>query len=478
MGLDTRLVVVSDKPGQTSTNQDQAGHAAVTTDQRSMSNVGYSISAAVKRTQSPPYATRYDELTCSIPAARKWLEEYVSEGSINGAALDLSQVCFSLNRSPWLTRKGVPSGGPHPILMKALSDSIQEEESYKYGPILGNPSLRSAVADDIASAYRISANGPSVDDIAITTGCNMAFMALMQTICVTGDEVMLPTPSYFSHTMTVDMLALGSIYLPATPATNFIPTVKSTNAAGLITDKTKAVILVTPNNPTGAIYPDEVLQEWFEFARDHGIALVLDETYRDFIINRDHPEERARPHRLYANEDWRRTLVSLCSFSSELAAILALIPESYRLPGHRLGSVIGAPEMLQSLNIVLDCMQICAPRTAQLALAKAIPQLQQDLLISARALDSRMKHFKQQIEALEGWKVVSSGESSPRLRLMPRRVLCVRRKSGSRTVIRGFRQRFGDAIWTAHFTSHLLCATWTAGRGQVASVSSFDCRKH
>jgi aspartate/methionine/tyrosine aminotransferase len=200
--------------------------------------------------------------------------------------------------------------------MQALAEAVAEEQSYKYGPILGDLSLRETVATDVQTVYRTGDTGPTAGDVAITTGCNMAFMALLQTLCDTGDDVMLPTPSYFSHTMTLSVLALNSIFLPATPATGFIPTVKSTDAANLITPRTRAVVLVTPNNPTGAVYPDEVLDEWYDFANEHGIALVIDETYRDFVIDREQPERRARPHRLFENADWRTTLVSLCSFSS------------------------------------------------------------------------------------------------------------------------------------------------------------------
>lgn len=119
-----------------------------------------------------------------------------------------------------------------------------------------------------------------------------------------GDEIILPSPWYFNHSMTLDQLGLTLVPLRCLPP-NFLPSVEECER--LITPRTKALVLVSPNNPTGAVYPPDLLKQFAELAEEKKVALVLDETYRDFL------EER--PHDLFAETNWRRYLIHLFSFS-------------------------------------------------------------------------------------------------------------------------------------------------------------------
>lgn len=106
------------------------------------------------------------------------------------------------------------------------------------------------------------------------------------------------------------------------------------------------IVLVSPSNPTGTVYTNEEIKQWYDLAREYKVALVLDETYRDFVEGES--RERGLPHRLFEEPDWRSTLVSLGSFS-----------KGYRIPGHRLGSIIASPELLRHITTICDCMQVC-----------------------------------------------------------------------------------------------------------------------
>jgi aspartate/methionine/tyrosine aminotransferase len=126
----------------------------------------------------------------------------------------------------------------------------------------------------------------------------------MIALCQSGDEVILPTPWYFNHEMVLKQLSISLVPLPCQPP-SFLPSVDL--ARSLVTPRTKAIVLVTPNNPTGALYPKELLEDFANLAEEKGIALVLDETYRDFVDG--------RPHDLFAETEWRKYLVHLFSFS-------------------------------------------------------------------------------------------------------------------------------------------------------------------
>jgi aspartate/methionine/tyrosine aminotransferase len=158
----------------------------------------------------------------------------------------------------------------------------------------------------------------------------------------------MPTPWYFNHQMWLSMLGVGINPIPAfNPGANY-PDVEAARAA--INDKTRAIVLCTPNNPSGAIYPADVIGKFFELAQEKGLALILDETYRDFR------PEATPPHDLFKRSDWQKTLIQLYSFS-----------KIYALAGYRLGSMIASPELLHEVAKIIDCMTICAPQITQRA---------------------------------------------------------------------------------------------------------------
>jgi aspartate/methionine/tyrosine aminotransferase len=177
-------------------------------------------------------------------------------------------------------------------------------------------------------------------------GCNQAFFNVMVALAGSGDEVILPAPWYFNHQMTLQMLGVTVVPLPFRPDRGGVP--DPADLRPLLSSRTRAIVLVSPNNPTGAVYPPEVVEQVFALAREAGCALVVDETYRDFL-----PAGQT-PHRLFARRDWRDTLIHLYSFS-----------KVYCLTGYRVGAVLCGSTVRDALEKVTDCVQICAPRLGQ-----------------------------------------------------------------------------------------------------------------
>jgi aspartate/methionine/tyrosine aminotransferase len=138
----------------------------------------------------------------------------------------------------------------------------------------------------------------------------------------------------------------GVVPVVAEPGPDLVP--RAADVEPLLTPRTRAIVLVTPGNPTGVTVPPDELTAFAALARRHDLALVLDETYRSF---RDDP---APAHTLFADPAWRDTVVSLHSFSKDLA-----------LPGYRVGAVLGSPELLREVMKLLDCVAIGAPRIGQ-----------------------------------------------------------------------------------------------------------------
>ncbi|BGO98388.1 hypothetical protein RTG_00833 [Rhodotorula toruloides ATCC 204091] len=287
--------------------------------------------------------------------------------------------------------QGVPGSPPPPELQKKLAEAAAEPATTSYGALQGDEGLRRALAKDVNGVYGTSSAGEgqpvTADDIVITAGCNLAFYASMLALARPGDEIILPSPWYFNHSMTLDQLGLTLVPLRCQPP-NFLPSIEECEI--LITPRTKALVLVSPNNPTGAVYPPDLLKQFAELAEEKKIALVLDETYRDFL------EER--PHNLFAETNWRRYLIHLFSFS-----------KSYAIPGHRLGAIIASQPFLTSVYKLMDCIQTCPPRPTQRALEWAIEATRPWREATRDELAQRQRVFKELLEGVEGWEVVSGG---------------------------------------------------------------------
>ena len=283
------------------------------------------LSPRIRATGAPP-----------IPAVRGWAARY--QGGA-GPVLDLTQA--------------VPGYPPHPELLARLAAAAGDAKSAGYGPIEGEGALREALAADMARAYEAQIGAA---DIAITAGGNLAFTLAMMTLAGTGDAVMLPAPWYFNHRMALEALGIPCRVLPCRAEDGFLP---DPALAATLMQGVRAVVLVTPNNPTGATYSPDLIAQFAKLCRDHSAWLVLDETYRDFI-----PEAAGAPHGLFQDAAWRDHVVHLYSFS-----------KAYCVPGHRVGAIAAGQGFQRELAKAIDTVQICPPRAPQIALAWGVEAL-------------------------------------------------------------------------------------------------------
>jgi len=306
-----------------------------------------------------------------IPSAQVWKAQY--QGRL-GPMIDLSQA--------------VPGTPPPQAFLQRLGAAASEPDMSRYGPIYGDMALREAHA---AETTRIYGGAVSTANVCITAGCNLAFFNAMMALARAGDAVLLPTPWYFNHKMALDMLGIEARPLPCAADTGFVPDPEA--AARLIDGRVRAIVLVSPNNPTGAVYPPEVIAAFGDLARRSRIALVLDETYRDFL-----PDGQQRSHDLFTDPDWGETLVQLYSFS-----------KAHAIPGHRLGAMVAAPELMNEIAKLLDTIQICPARPAQTVVSWAIAA-QRDWREAQRAeLRRRAEVTRAVFGAAEGWRIDSIG---------------------------------------------------------------------
>jgi len=203
--------------------------------------------------------------------------------------------------------------------------------------------------------------------------------------------VLLPVPWFWNHQQSCAMLGVEPRPLPCSAAAGFVPEVAA--AARLIDGRTRAIVLISPNNPTGAVYPPAVIAGFHALCAERGITLVMDETYRDFL-----PEGQARSHALFTDADWPDHLVQLYSFS-----------KAYCVPGHRLGAVVASAALVREFVKVLDCLHICPQRGAQGTLGWAIPALAEWRAANRGVINARADAMRAGFAGLEGWEVESLG---------------------------------------------------------------------
>ena len=241
--------------------------------------------------------------------------------------------------------QAVPDYPPAPELVAHLKVLLDDPATSRYTPDEGLPEVREAVCAWYARRYGA---GPRPDQLCLTIGASQAFWLAMLVLCQAGDEVIVQLPAYFDHPMALTALGIRCVYAPFEPAGGGLadPAV----IAPLVTPRTRAILLVSPSNPTGAVLPPATLEKFLELARARNIALVLDETYNAFLPG------NVRPHELFADPAWNDHFVHLASFG-----------KTFALTGYRAGALAASAPFIRQALKVQDTMAVCQPRITQQA---------------------------------------------------------------------------------------------------------------
>ena len=306
-----------------------------------------------------------------IPSVFAWASAYDGR---SGPMIDLSQA--------------VPGYPPHPEMLRLLGENAASRAYTGYGPIEGEESLRKAYAAHLSETYGTTL---AAGNVHVTAGCNQAFICAAMAIAGAGDAVLMTDPYYFNQETTLAMLGVRTRFAPCDPANGFLPDVETLAAA--ITPDVRAIALVSPNNPTGAVYPPELIAAIYDLCVARGVWLILDETYRDFL-----PVGAGRPHDLFARKGWEETLIGLYSFS-----------KSFCIPGHRLGAITAGPAVVEQVAKIMDNLQICPPRSAQAAVATALPLLADWREENRREIARRVEALRTTMAGVPAWRVGAVG---------------------------------------------------------------------
>jgi alanine-synthesizing transaminase len=166
---------------------------------------------------------------------------------------------------------------PPPHVVEAVERALRDEFT-GYAPSAGLRPARSAVAD-----YATALGAPTtLEQVLITSGASEAADLVLTALVNVGDEVLLPAPGYPIYPAILNKLGAIPRYYKMDPADAWQPTIKEINS--LVTSRTRALVLINPNNPTGSIAPDETTKQILELAASHKLLVIADEVYRELCF--------------------------------------------------------------------------------------------------------------------------------------------------------------------------------------------------
>ena len=245
--------------------------------------------------------------------------------------------------------QGIAFFSPPEEALAAVEDRLHEKQLDLYGPVQGIPELIAALRHKLEQKNQIRFH--QGQEIFVTAGSNMAFSSLMLALLDPDDEVILLTPFYFNHEMAITLANAKAVLTPTLD--NFHPDLDAIK--NNITTRTKAIVTVSPNNPSAAVYSQEELTEINQLCQRHGIYHISDEAYEDFVF------EDAKHFSAASLSNSAAHTISLYSFS-----------KAYGFAGWRVGYMLVPAQLAATLRKIQDTVLISPPIVSQLAALGAL----------------------------------------------------------------------------------------------------------
>jgi aspartate/methionine/tyrosine aminotransferase len=245
--------------------------------------------------------------------------------------------------------QGVVHYGPPPASVEAAAAAVGRDSTHGYQDAAGQPALVRAIESKLRRDNGIEVSRGS--RVMVTAGGNMAFVHALFAITEPGDDVVLSVPFYFNHEMAIQMAGCRPV-LVGTDA-RYQLDVDAIRAA--ITPRTRAVVTVSPNNPTGVVFPERSLRELNDLCRDRGLYHISDEAYEYFTYG-------AARH------------VSPGSFAGAESHTISLysLSKTYGMAGWRIGYMAYPERLASAMAKVQDTILICPPVISQVVAAAAM----------------------------------------------------------------------------------------------------------
>ncbi len=235
---------------------------------------------------------------------------------------------------------GEPDIQPPQEMISAMAKALRDGHN-KYGPSAGIKDLREAIAEYLRR-YR---KDVSYENVIVTAGATEGMRIACETILGEGDEALVPNPGFIIYGPDVSLAGGRPVEYTLKQEYGFLPDIEEIKS--LITPRTKAIIVNSPSNPTGTVFPKETVKALCEVAKDHKLYILSDEVYDGFVYEGEH----------WSFARFHNDTVIVQSFSKSLAAT-----------GWRIGYVATSKEIVQQLSKVQYYTLACPPTATQYAI--------------------------------------------------------------------------------------------------------------
>jgi aspartate/methionine/tyrosine aminotransferase len=235
--------------------------------------------------------------------------------------------------------QGVVNYGPPPSALAQIAPFLADPANHKYSAVTGLPALVAAIEAKLATENQVQVGAEG--RVVVTAGGNMGFLNAILAIADPGDEVVLPTPYYFNHEMAITMAGCRPVLVPTDE--EYQLRFEAIRAA--VTPRTRAIVTVSPNNPTGAVYPAAALRAVNRLCAERGIFHVHDEAYEYFTFDgAEHFSPGSAPG------------------STEHTISLFSLSKAYGFASWRIGWMVIPARLEAAVRKIQDTNIICPPR--------------------------------------------------------------------------------------------------------------------
>lgn len=269
---------------------------------------------------------------------------------------------------------------PTPAHICGAAKAAIDEGFTKYTPVLGTLALREAICEQMAAETGLTY---SPNDVIVSDGAKATLFMACQAIVEPGDEVLIIAPYWVSYPEMVALAGGRPVYVPTTDADEFVPDPAAVEER--VTDRTVALIVNSPSNPTGAVYPRETMRALAEIAERHDLYLISDEIYNKLIYEGDAVYPAA-----FGDEIRARTLV------------VNGVSKTYSMTGWRIGWALGPRELIQAMDAVQSHATSGACSIADRAATEALRGPQDEVAMMRDAFRDRRDTIVRRLAAIEG----------------------------------------------------------------------------
>jgi len=276
---------------------------------------------------------------------------------------------------------GEPDFPTPSAIVEAAVEAARNPAMHKYTPAAGLPELREAVAEKTRRHTGLAAE-PS--QVLITNGGKQAVYTGVQCLVDEGDEVLLPAPYWVTYPEAISLAGGKAVPIPTDSAGGFKVTVDQLEAAR--TSRTKAMIFVSPSNPTGAVYAPDEVAEIGRWAAANGVWVLTDEIYE---------------HLVYGGAGFS-SLPARAPEAAERCVVVSGVAKTFAMTGWRVGWMIGPPEVMAGAVRLQGHLTSNVCNVAQAAALAAVSGPLDEVEAMREAFDRRRRAMHGLLQAMEG----------------------------------------------------------------------------